>query len=110
VSPVDSLYTAYNLISLLYNFRIYLPNNVISILLKCLPTLSGKYLMVPRLERVILNIVNFILRNFIFKRDLSRVAFFILSLVVFLNSVLLYVGIYIVVTALLFFYNCLIEL
>ena len=80
--------------SLLYNSRVCLPGNAMSILLEYFPTFSGKHLVMPRLARVEFSIVDFIPGSSVCGQDPGRVASFAFSLAIFLSSFLSATGVY----------------
>jgi hypothetical protein len=81
-----------------------------STLLECFLTFSGRYLVVSRLDRAVLSIVNFIPGRYVYSRASRQVTFCAFSLVIFLSLFLLCTGVHITVTTLPSFCSYLMEL
>jgi hypothetical protein len=81
-----------------------------STLLECFLTFSGRHLVVPRLDRAALSIINFIPGRYVCSRASGQVAFYAFSLVIFLSLFSSYTGVHITVTTLPSFCSCLMEL
>src|ERR1700712_770590 len=93
-----------------YSRLVCLPGNAISTLLECFPTFSGRHLVVPRLDRAALSIVDFIPGRCVCSRAPGPVAFCAFALAIFFSLFSSCTGVHITVTSLPSFHSCLMEL
>src|ERR1700744_6657013 len=83
-----------------YILHVCLPGNAMSSLLECLPTFSGRLLVVPRLAHALLSMVDFIPGRCVGGRAFAPVAFCALSLAIFLSLFSSCAGVHMTVTVL----------
>ena len=86
--------------SLSYSCLLCPPGNAMSTLLGCDPTLSGKHLVVPRLARAALSMVDFIPGRWVFSWLSGSVAFCAFSLAIFFSFFWSCAAVHMTVTAL----------